>query len=69
MEYLVFVPRTLVDELLESLLGILDVEEFGRPWDNGHHGFDALAFPILKQSAEVDAAPGALGLVAEVVSK
>ena len=64
---LLFVPGALVDELLQGLFGVFDVEQFRRPGDAGGHRFDALALAVLEQAAEVDAAPGALGLVAEVV--
>src|SRR5262249_13241823 len=70
MEDLLFVPGALVDELLEGLFGVLDVEQFGREWDpigSRDHGFDALAFAIADQAAEVDTAPGALGGMPEVV--
>ena len=33
------------------------------------HRLDALALAVLEQAAEVDAAPGVLGLVAEVVAE
>ena len=49
--------------------GSLDVEQFGGPGDAGGHRLDALALAILEQAAEVDAAPGVLGLVAEVVAE
>ena len=65
MQDLLVVPGALVDELLQGLIGFLDVAEFGRQRDSAHHRLDALAFAILEQAAEVDAAPGALGLVAE----
>jgi hypothetical protein len=52
--------------LLQGLIGILDVAEFGRERDPGDHGLDTLALAILEQAAEVDPAPGALSLVAEL---
>jgi len=67
MEDLLIVPGTLIDELLQGLVGIADREEFGREWDPADHGLDALAIAVLEQAAEIDAAPGALRLVAEIV--
>ena len=68
MEDPLFVPGALVDELLHGLFGIVDVARSsagsGTRLD---HGLDALALAVLEQAAEVDAAPGALGGVAEVV--
>ena len=61
------VPGALVDELLQGLFGVLDVQELRRPGDAGGHRFDALAFPILEQSPEIDAAPGELSGVEEEV--
>jgi hypothetical protein len=34
------------------------VRQFQGQGDAGGHGFDALAFPVFEQAAEVDAAPG-----------
>ena len=67
MEDLLFVPGALVDELLQGLFGVFDAKQFRRPGDAGGHRFDALAFPILEQTPEVDAAPGELSGVAEEV--
>jgi hypothetical protein len=50
-------------------VGVLDVEEFRRPGDTGRHRLDALPLAILEQAAEVDAAPGVLGLEPEVVAE
>jgi hypothetical protein len=61
------VPGALVDELLQGLFGVFDVEQFRRPGDAGGHRFNALAFPILEQTPEVDAAPGGLRGVSEQV--
>ena len=69
MEDPLFVPGALIDELLQGLLGIAGREEFGREGDPADHGLDALAVAVLEQAAEIDAAPGALGLVAEVVAE
>ena len=69
VENLLFVPRTLVDELLQGLFGIANREELGRERDAADHRLDALAFAILDQTAEVDAAPGTLGLVSKIVLK
>ena len=66
---LLLVPGALVDELLQGLVGVLDVEQLRRPGDAGGHRLDALALPVLEQAAEVDAAPGSLGMVPEVVVK
>src|SRR5262249_41224274 len=67
MEDLLIVPGTLIDELLQGLFRIADREELGREWDPADHGLDALTFAILEQATEIDAAPGALSLVAEIV--
>ncbi len=67
MEELLIVPGALIDELLQGLVGITDGQEFGRERDPGDHRLDALAIAVLEQAAEIDAAPGALRLVAEVV--
>ena len=67
LEDLLLVPGALVDELLQGLFGVFDVEQLRRPGDAGGHRFDALAFAILEQAAEVDAAPGELSGVAEEV--
>ena len=64
---LLVVPGALVDELLQSLFGVLDVEQLRRPGDAGGHRFDALALPILEQAPQVDAAPGELPGIAEEV--
>src|SRR5512142_2723122 len=48
---------------------VRNVEEFLRPGDTSHHRFDALTFAILEQAAEVDAGPGVLGFVPEVVAE
>src|SRR5271165_3873165 len=69
VENLLFVPRTLVDELLQGLFGIANRAELGRERDTADHRLDALAFAILDQTAEVDAAPGTLGLVSKIVLK
>ena len=55
--------------MLQGLVRVLDVEQLRRPGDAGGHRFDALALPVLEQAAEVDAAPGALRLVVEVVAE
>src|SRR5436190_5874378 len=60
------VPGALVDELLEGLLGVLGVEA-RREGDAPREGFDALALAVVEQPLEVDAAPGGLLLVGEVV--
>ena len=61
-------PGALVDELLQGLFGVSEVREFGGPGDSGGDRFDALAFAILEQAAEVDAAPGELrGVAVEVL--
>src|SRR5262249_2274816 len=62
-----FVPGALIDELLQGLFRLADREQFGREWDPANHGLDALTIAVLKQAAEIDAAPGALRLVAEIV--
>ena len=68
VEDLLLVPGALVDELLQGLFGVFDVKQLRWPGDAGGHRFDALAFPILEQTPEVDAAPGELrGVVVEVL--
>ena len=52
--------------MLQGLIGFLDVAEFGRERDPADHRLDTLALAILEEAAEVDAAPGALGLMAEL---
>ena len=49
--------------------GSLMSSSSGGPGDAGGHRFDALALAVLEQAAEVDAAPGALRLVPEVVAE
>jgi hypothetical protein len=66
---LLFVPGALVDELLQGLLGVLDVRQVQGQGDACGHRFDALALPVFEQSAEVDAAPGELRGVAIEVAK
>jgi hypothetical protein len=63
---LLLVPGAVVDELLKGLFGVLDAV-VGRERDAPGEGFDALAFAVLEQSVEVDAAPGGLGLVPVVL--
>src|SRR6185437_10240308 len=53
---LLLVPGALVDELLEGLLGVLDVQIGGRG-DAPGEGPNALAFALLDQAGEVDAGP------------
>src|SRR3954452_5739008 len=62
------VPGALVDELLEGLLGVLGVET-RRQGDACREGFDALALAVVEQPLEIDAAPGGLLLVGEVVAE
>jgi hypothetical protein len=62
------VPGTLVDELLESLLGILGVE-VRREVDASREGFDALALAVVEQALEIDAAPDGLFLMGKAVTK
>ena len=62
------VPVGLVDEVLQALVGILDAELW-RQVDAADHRLDALPFAVLEQAAEIDAAPGALRLVAEIVAE
>ena len=69
MEDLLFVPGALVDALLQGLWGIFEVPEFSRERDPVHHGLNAFTLALLDQAAKVDAAPGALGLVAEVIAE
>ena len=56
------------DELLQRLLGVLGGEA-RRDGDARRQGFDALAFTVLEQSLEIDAAPEGLLLMREVVAE
>ena len=67
VEHGLFVPGALVDELLQGLFRIAKCAEFDRQSDSADHRLNALAFAILDQAAEVDAAPGPLGLVPKIV--
>lgn len=66
-EHLV-VPGTLVDELLEGLLGIPGVES-RREGNASREGFDALALAVVKQPLEIDATPEGLLPMREVVAE
>jgi hypothetical protein len=60
------IPGTLIDELLECLLGVLRVQAV-RELDAAGERFDTLALAVLEQSLEVNAVPESLFLVREVV--
>jgi hypothetical protein len=60
------IPGTLIDELLECLLGVLGVEVV-RELDACGEGFDTLALAVLEQPPEVNAVPEGLFLVRKVV--
>jgi hypothetical protein len=64
----VVVPRTLVDELLQRLLGILG-GEVQRKDNASRKGFDALAFAVVEQPLEIDTAPEGLLPMREVVAE
>jgi hypothetical protein len=62
LEDLMLVPGALVDELLESLLGIFGNESLGKQ-NASREWFDGFAFAIKKKSLEVDSRPASrLGL-------
>src|SRR5262249_10976083 len=68
LEDCVLVPGALVDELLESLFGILGSQSFGKA-DAMREWFDGFAFAIENQSLQVDPGPASgLGL-REVLGK
>jgi hypothetical protein len=62
------VPGALVDELLEGLLGILDVQVRWES-DTAGEGLDALTFAVLEQPLEINATPEGLPLMREVVAE
>src|SRR4051812_10035521 len=65
---LLFVPGALVEELLEGLLGVLDLQ-VGRQGDALGHRLDALALAVEEQSLEIDGAPPGLPWPGELISE
>jgi hypothetical protein len=63
-----FVPRALVDELLEGLLGVLAGQP-GREGDAAGQRLDTLAVAVEQEPLEVDAGPGGRLGLGEVVGK
>src|SRR5690348_4033975 len=62
------VPRALVDELLQGLLGVLD-GQLGRQSDPPGQRLDALAFALPDPPGEVDAGPAAGAVESEGVAE
>ena len=59
------IPEGLVDEVLQSLLGIGDIEAGGQKNASGE-GFDALALAVDQQTVEINVSPVGLSVPVEV---